>query len=584
MTVAIVCWIASRQSGPIAAILPIAIAAVGLLQLLPLPDWLLMRLSPVSAAAWKIASPGRWGTIAIDPAATAAGLRRLLLGLGTIGAVAALGRDSRIRAAISAAIAASCVLVVVIAYAIPSSKDDRVALGFFDLAGPIHYWKSPVHAPLQTAGFSEQDVISVAGYTYVSDSWINGDRIGPYVVSNQFAGGVCMMLPIGIALWLWWSKGRAPGAARIAAALAMAGVALHAVAAVAESRAGTASLVLALAALATLVVSSPLARRAWLTVTAAGCGAWLVMVAIMHGPARGLERSLPTTLQPWIAPLVADGRVWASQLAQRIFAASPVLGTGFGSYYGLSAHLDRRNPPWFFAHNDYFQLLAETGVVGGAIATACAVGLGVAGWRFFRHSQPPDRIRDAGYWAAVVGIAAHSAFDWNLHVPANGFLACVVTGLALSGGAREPAALPPAFRARDIGRRALAVALSAAYATTFVVLCRDAWSDTVQRRMRDSLAATRVPDAADVEQSLATAIAAGERLARWDPDNANVAMLVGQLKLHAAAAAPDSSPPALEAALSDAAVWLNRASAHAAVCRGMPTPDPRARAASVPAP
>lgn len=575
MALAILCWIASGKASRVAALLPIAVAGFFLLQVLPLPDSLLMRVAPLSGAAWKVANPTAWGTIAVDPGATATAIRRLLLGLGTIGAVVTFGRSPSLRLSMLASIAASCALVVALAYAIPSSPDDRIILGCVDLGGPIQFWKSPVHAPVQTAGFSEGDTVAAAGYSWREDSWIVGDRIGPYIVSNHFAGGVCLMLPVAIGLWLWCMQGRLPAIARGSAALGMAGCALVAVAVVAKSRAGTASLVLALSALVSLLATKPVVRRATAGITIAGIFAWLGIAAAMHGPLRGIEKRLPYDVQKHLVALTVDGRVLATQLAKRIFVASPAFGTGFGSYYGLSAYLDEREPPWFSAHNDYVQWLAETGLLGGGIAAMALVGLVTAGSRFYRSAKPPNRIRDCGCWAALIGIAAHSAFDWNLHVPANAFLACIVAGLALSSVSATSMGEQNTRVSNTASQTAWTIAACAVYLTCFAILFRDAWSDTVQRRMRDAVVAGALPGPPPVGsakpdlQSLARAIAEGEIAARWDPANASVSLLLGKLSVLAAVACAEPGDDR-EACLTQAQHWLDRSQRQAAICRGMP--------------
>lgn len=575
MTLAILCWIASGRASRVAALIPIAIVAVFLLQLVPLPNSLLMRLSPLSGAAWKVANPMAWGTVAVDPGAAATATRRLLLGLGAIGAVVAFGRNPSLRLFMLASIAASCALVVTLAYALPHSLDNRVILGCIDLAGPIQFWKSPVHAPVQTAAFCETDTVTVAGYAWREDSWVAGDRIGPYIISNHFAGAVCLMLPVAMALWLWLTRNRIPGFARGGVAIGMAAVALYAVAVIAKSRAGTASLVLALAAFASLLATTRLARRSTAVITAAGMIAWLTMIAAMHGPLRGIEKLLPHDLQKHLVTLTADGRVWATQLAKRIFVASPVFGTGFGSYYGLSAYLDERQPPWFFAHNDYVQWLAETGCIGGAIAAVLLCGLARRGARFYRVVQPPDRIRDCGCWAALVGIAAHSAFDWNLHVPANAFLASVITGLALSSVSDDATRPGVSAMTNTPWRLAGKLALAGAYVWCFALLCRDAWSDGVQRTMRDTLAAARIAGTAKLPMDdMSRALDAGARARSLDPANAEILLLMGRLHLYAAASSPPGVPLERMADLTAAEECLANARRLSAALRGLPEKQP----------
>jgi hypothetical protein len=69
---------------------------------------------------------------------------------------------------------------------------------------------------------------------------------------------------------------------------------------------------------------------------------------------------------------------------------------------------------------------------------------------------------------------------------------------------------------------------------------------------------------------LEAAIAAGERIAVWDPWNGSLAILVGQAYLHASA-----EPQPIDEASADAAAadrWFLAARRRCAACRGLPEP------------
>ncbi len=90
--------------------LPLIIAGLAGLQLLPLSDSVLVWLAPVSAGAWKVANagdPAAWGRISVDPHATVASLRTLLVGLGTVVTVVGLGRYKSHRRLLLGGVAAS---------------------------------------------------------------------------------------------------------------------------------------------------------------------------------------------------------------------------------------------------------------------------------------------------------------------------------------------------------------------------------------------------------------------------------------------------------------------------------------------
>jgi O-antigen ligase len=117
----------------------------------------------------------------------------------------------------------------------------------------------------------------------------------------------------------------------------------------------------------------------------------------------------------------------------RIFRAHPVLGVGLGSFE--TAYPGYQSFPsdlWIdYAHNDYVQAIAETGLVGALlILSALALFLRIA-FGDLRH-----RLRPEGGWirlgAAIgcCGLLVHSFFDFNLHIPANAAWFAVLAGMA----------------------------------------------------------------------------------------------------------------------------------------------------------
>jgi hypothetical protein len=575
MGLGIIVWaIVARP--PVRLLLVPALAfGICLFQTIPLPDSLLMRLAPISAGAWKIANasaPGTWGSISVDPGATLAGARRLLLGLATVFVIADVARDRFNRRVLITGIAISAAVMMLLAAGIRSSKEDRLILGFIDLSGPIDFWKTPVDPPVQTAGFSETDWVVVGDRRYVSDSWVVGDRIGPYIVSNQYAGGVCLTLPILLACVLAVSA-RLGTVVSVLASLAIAAVGIWTVAVVAQSRAGTVSLLFALAMLAWLAAGPRMLRRALVVVTCLLASVIVGGALALHGPLSDLGSYAPESLRPAITTLLTDGRVLASQLAGRMFAASPIFGTGLGSYYELAGRMLGGAPPWGFAHNEYAQWLAETGLVGGLFAVVGLAGLVRLGATFAGGTPTAEKTLLAGSWAAVAGIAAHSFFDWNLHVPANAFLALVATGLAISS-ARSATGDTTASPRVGWFRPAAAIAFAMAVGIALILLARDAWSATVERDMRTALAEVRLaaayPKRPSPEQAVQEAIDSGNKAVRWDASNARLWLLLGQLKIHAATLRPADAGSLRQ----DAASCLDKAQRRSAVVRGLPEPLP----------
>jgi O-antigen ligase len=101
------------------------------------------------------------------------------------------------------------------------------------------------------------------------------------------------------------------------------------------------------------------------------------------------------------------------------------------------------------AHNDYAQLLVETGLLGFALMLWFLI-------RLYRHGWPTSR-RWEFKWDGAVSLAAllgctgilfHSFVDFNLQIPANAALFYVLCGLAAS---KPLAELSKPKQARGIG-------------------------------------------------------------------------------------------------------------------------------------
>lgn len=114
------------------------------------------------------------------------------------------------------------------------------------------------------------------------------------------------------------------------------------------------------------------------------------------------------------------------------------LGSGLGSFPWMSAGFQPAESGhyWFdLAHNDYMQLLAETGLAG-ALLIAAALWLFLRrGWVLIRlaASQSNSTAREAkAALAGALGLLAfglHAWVDYPFHIPANAMMAATLLGL-----------------------------------------------------------------------------------------------------------------------------------------------------------
>jgi O-antigen ligase len=144
----------------------------------------------------------------------------------------------------------------------------------------------------------------------------------------------------------------------------------------------------------------------------------------------------------WIAPHQVGSRITdIHDLARwpihrdsiRMFAAHPLMGSGFGSFPAAFPHYRVFYDGFFInhAHDDYLELLLETGLVGFGIGVWFLVVLyraGLGKLRAVRFSSAA--MTSTAALAACTGLLAHSLTDFNLHIPANAALFYVCCAVA----------------------------------------------------------------------------------------------------------------------------------------------------------
>jgi O-antigen ligase len=261
---------------------------------------------------------------------------------------------------------------------------------------------------------------------------------GMFVNRNHFAGHMELLLPFPVALVV---TNAVPGRRLL---FAFAAVVIGAAAVASLSRGGMISvgaemLVMLAASFALKSVrgsgrSAPLvAGMVTLLVAGIIAGAlWLdrgrVVSRVTEGQLMSAEPGVET---------LSTSRGWLWQETFEMFRAHPVAGVGLGAYataYPAFSRADRRVAVEQ-AHNDYLQILADAGLIGGALA-ACFVALVVAEMaRALRRARDPLLAATAlGGVAGVAGLMVHSAFDFNLQIPANSLLFLLALAVVIQSG------------------------------------------------------------------------------------------------------------------------------------------------------
>jgi O-antigen ligase len=255
---------------------------------------------------------------------------------------------------------------------------------------------------------------------------------GPYVNHNHYAGLMEMLVPIPLVLSLTrLASSRTRALAAVAAAVMVGTIFLS------GSRGGMLAIVAELVILATLLIKQ---KRGLLT--AAGIGVFMVIVVGLLTWLGGNElvRRIGTVGMSH-AEITNDIRVAIDRDGFRMFLKKPILGWGLGSFPVVYPQFRTFYTNFFIneAHNDYLQLLVETGLVG--FASMLWFLLTVYTRAIKKIANWTGDISAATTLACVLGltgILVHSALDFNLQIPANAALFYVLCTIA----AAEPFAQP----------------------------------------------------------------------------------------------------------------------------------------------
>jgi O-antigen ligase len=250
-----------------------------------------------------------------------------------------------------------------------------------------------------------------------------GDPFGPFVNRNHFAGFVELTLTAGIALLLF--RGLRRDMIPLTGLLSIVPIGAMVLS---GSRGGIVSLSFELAVLALLARfrkardGSGIATLAFVGFAALALVAWL-------GAGRAIEKF--STLHPGDVKL--SRRATMVRAAAHIFFDHPLTGTGFGSLVAVYPRYEILYDGLVVdhVHNDYLELLAETGILGGLCGLAFL-------WILFREARRSfaveqghfSRAVHAGAIAAVCGLLLHSLVDFNLHITSNALLFLLQAHLA----------------------------------------------------------------------------------------------------------------------------------------------------------
>ncbi len=300
-------------------------------------------------------------------------------------------------------------------------------------------------------------------FTYRKVNYVNC-ATGTFINHNHFAGFLELASPFVVASTFYyfqiWQQGRRRGRAG-SEATASAGfrvlffVALLLVEIVAvimsRSRAGIVATLFSLMFLV-LLAQFKTRRKIWM----AGLGAF-VLAAVGYGLWIGLNPVLSRfeVLQGGIQYLEAEGRLRAWQATLGAFHDFPVFGTGLGTFRTIFPRYQTYMVTYTFthAHNDYLEVLEETGWIGTLLLWVPIFWLWIKMVRsFFTDTRRYRPAVTLGCIGGTLGLLIHSVADFNLHIPANAFVLAVVLGIGYKAACverkaeriQQPSESPPA--------------------------------------------------------------------------------------------------------------------------------------------
>ena len=265
-----------------------------------------------------------------------------------------------------------------------------------------------------------QELTSNGKIFWVHSPQFGGSIYGSYVNHDHYAGLMEMLVPIPFVL----SMGHLlKGGKRVlvgSCAVLMAGTIF-----LSGSRGGMLAFVLEMVLFAALTFGKRRSPR----IALGSMAVCVFVLALLIFVGKGQE------VLGRLGDLSPGTRLEMTKDSLKMFSRRPVFGWGLGTFPTVYPSYRSFYTNLFVneAHNDYAQLLVETGLLGFGLMLWFLV-------RLYRHGLPTshrwefqwDRAVSLAAVLGCTGILLHSFVDFNLQIPANAALFYVLCGLAAS--------------------------------------------------------------------------------------------------------------------------------------------------------
>jgi O-antigen ligase len=266
---------------------------------------------------------------------------------------------------------------------------------------------------------------------------------GPFANRNHYAGYMAMLIPVPVGLIL---SRAVPKEAWLLFGFAAAIMGLTVV--VSLSRGGMVSVFAGLIFVAAMSGRKALARggagerrttsgssrsRVAARIGAVAAIALAITVGVIWIGAEGVINRAAETIddQSQTSQMKFFGREWVWRDTLTMFSSNPILGAGLGAYETVYPMYTHSNGFLLvqYAHNDYLQLLADAGIVGGIAGVWFLLLVFRAIARGMRSTDSLMAGLALGCGGGIFAILVHSLFDFNLQIPSNCLLFLVLVAV-----------------------------------------------------------------------------------------------------------------------------------------------------------